>query len=435
MKKISNELNSLFWTQFFGAFIDNLFKSALVILITYKSISLFGVPPASMVALCGGIFILPYFFASATAGEISDKFNKAWLCHRIKEFEVLIAVLGLIGIYIENYYLMLFVLFLLGLQSTFFGPIKYSLIPDYTKKDNLVYANALVSSGTFVAILLGTIVGGASVGGQYASYPLMIILLLCSLIGLYFAKQLPYKKEEIKRDSTLNVNWNFFTSTKNILKLVFKDKKILLLVTGLSWFWFLGAGLLSLLPSLAKDIYRGNESVAIFMLFVFTLGMGIGPFVLEKMTKGKIITWIIPVSLFLMSLVILDVAYLVAGIQDIEYITEIGIQELFGRENSLRIVIDLFALSFFGGMFTVPQFAVLQNITKHEELSRVVAGNNILNSLTMVMVSVMLMLLHQFHVPMAGIFLVFGILNLLFCTYLFISYREDLWKLFKKGDV
>lgn len=432
MRKITNELNSLFWTQFFGAFIDNLFKSALVILITYKAISLFGVPPASMVAMCGGVFILPYFFASATAGEISDKFNKAWLCHRIKEFEVVIAALGIFGLYIENYYLMLFVLFLLGLQSTFFGPIKYSLIPDYTKSEDLVYANALVSSGTFVAILLGTIVGGISVGGNYATYPLMIILMMCSLVGLYFAKRLPYNKDEIKRDSNLKVNWNFFTSTKNILSLVFKDKKILLLVVGLSWFWFLGAGLLSLLPTLAKDVYKGTESVAIFMLFVFTLGMGIGPFVIEKLTKGKIIAWIIPVSLFLMSLVIIDLSYLVSGIQDIEYITMIGVEELFTRENSIRIVIDLFLLSFFGGMFTVPQFAMLQNITKHTELSRIVAGNNILNSLTMVLVSVMLMVLHQIHMPIALIFFVFGVLNILFCIYLFVSYKEELSTLFKK---
>ena len=223
MKKMTSELKSLFWTQLFGALNDNLFKSALIIFITYKNIALFGINSASMVALCGGVFILPFFFISATAGQLADKYDKAWLTHKIKEAEIAIAILGCLGVYFQNYYIMLFVLFLLGLQSTFFGPIKYSLIPHFTHEDQLIFANALISSGTFIAILLGTIVGGLSVGFGNNYWPLIVILLVVAILGLYNAKKIPVENIHIQERKAIVVDWNFFSSTRDILKLIFKN--------------------------------------------------------------------------------------------------------------------------------------------------------------------------------------------------------------------
>ncbi|AUN97604.1 MFS transporter [Bacteriovorax stolpii] len=438
MRKISKELNALFWTQLYGALNDNLFKSALVILITYKNISLFGVNSASMVALCGGVFILPFFLVSATSGQLADRLDKVWLSYRIKEAEVGIAILGALGLMMDNYYIMLLVLFLLGLQSTFFGPIKYSLIPNYASKEQLIFANAMVSSGTFVAILLGTIIGGiaASLGDNY--WPLIAVLLIIAYLGLYYAKKLPLLKDpnEINDvDRQIKVDWNFFTSTRDILKLVFKNPMTALLIVGLSWFWFMGAGLLSLLPLVAKDIFHGSEAVATMMLFTFTIGMGVGPFLLERMTRGRVRRWVIPMSLVAMTLVIFDLSYVIkiASRQSflLSLTQNIGIKDFFALNMSVRTIVDLFLLSLFGGMFTVPQFAELQRVTKDSELSRIVAGNNIINALAMVTVSVLLMLFHQQKFSLSLIMGILGGLNIGMCIALLYFYKEEFNKFWR----
>lgn len=438
MRKISKELNALFWTQLYGALNDNLFKSALVILITYKNISLFGVNPASMVALCGGIFILPFFLVSATSGQLADRLDKVWLSYRIKEAEVGIAVLGCLGLLLGNYYIMLLVLFLLGLQSTFFGPIKYSLIPHYAPKEQLIFANAMVSSGTFVAILLGTIIGGiaASLGDNY--WPLIAVLLIIAYLGLYYAKKLPLEREpgEINDvDRQIKVDWNFFTSTRDILKLVFKNPMTALLIVGLSWFWFMGAGLLSLLPLVAKDVFHGSEAVATMMLFTFTIGMGVGPFILERLTKGRVRRWVIPMSLVAMTLVIFDLSFVIKTASKQSFLLSlssgVGIKDYFNLNMSIRTICDLFLLSLFGGMFTVPQFAELQRVTKDSELSRIVAGNNIINAMAMVSVSIMLMLCHQQKFSLSAILALLGGLNIAMCVALLYFYKEEFNKFWR----
>lgn len=435
MRKITPELNSLFWTQLYGALNDNLFKSALVILIAYKNISLFGVNSASMVALCGGVFILPFFFLSATSGQLADKLDKIWLTHRIKEAEVLIAVLGCIGIFFQNYYIMLFVLFLLGLQATFFGPIKYSLIPHYAPKDQLIFANAMVSSGTFVAILIGTIIGGVAAGIGDNYWPLIAVLLIVAYLGLHYAKKLPLENINVEERAAIVVDWNFFTSTRDILKLIFESPMIALLVVGLSWFWFMGAGLLSILPLIAKNIFNGNENVATMMLFTFTIGMGIGPFLLEKMTKGRVQRWVIPMSLVAMTLFIFDLSFVVKAASKSSFLLSIGdsvsVRDFFRLNSSARVIFDLFMLSLFGGMFTVPQFAELQRVTKESELSRVVAGNNVINSLAMVSVSVLLMIFHQQKLSLSTILTLLGFLNILMCMGLMYFYKEEFNKFWR----
>lgn len=434
MRKISPEFNSLFWTQFYGALNDNFFKSALVILITYKNISLFGVSPASMVALCGGVFIFPFFFLSATSGQLADKLDKVWLSYRIKEAEVVIAILGAIGLLLGNYYLMLLVLFLFGVQSTFFGPIKYSLIPHYAPKDQLIYSNAMVSSGTFVAILLGTIAGGYGSGNHW---PIVIALLIIAYLGLYYAKKLPLENPAATSEKLVQkVDWNFFSATSNIVKLVFKNHLVALLIVGLSWFWFMGAGLLSLLPLFAKDIFNGNEAVATLMLFTFVLGMGVGPFVLEKITKGRVRRWVIPVSLIAMTLVIFDLSFVIKEASKHSFLLNIlqvpiGIKTFFKLDNSVRVIADLFLLSFFGGMFTVPQFAELQRVTPDGELSRVVAGNNIINALAMVTVSLFLMFFHSQHLSLSIIVAILGVFNMLMCMVLVYFYKEEFNKFWR----
>ncbi|RPJ78547.1 MAG: MFS transporter, partial [Alphaproteobacteria bacterium] len=399
MKKISKDLSSLFWTQFFGALNDNLFKNSLVILITYQSISFLGIDSEGLVALSGGVFILPFFLFSATSGQFADKFEKTSLVKIIKKFEVIISLLAVFGLYQKNYPLLLFVLFLFGLHSAFFGPLKYSLIPYYTNSENLVFSNALISSGTFIAILLGTLIGGLSASHPNNFLGLKLLVILFAVLGLYFANGLKPTKDENDSSKLIKIDWNFWNSSRDILKLVFKNPLVGILIIGLSWFWFLGAGLLSLLPLLAKNVFHGNEQIATLLLFTFTMGMGAGPFILEKFTRGRVVRAFIPLSLIGMSFFILDIALVISSISKQSSLLgvlstlngAVDLHNFFQLKMRVRIIIDLFLLALFGGFFTVPQFAELQRISSGMELSRIIAGNNILNAMAMVSVSLLLM--------------------------------------------
>jgi MFS family permease len=437
--RISQDFWALFWTQFFGALNDNVFKNALVILITYQGISLFGINSGALVALSGGVFISSFFFLSGTSGQLADRLEKTQLVRWIKQFEIVIALLAGVGLYSNHYALLLFVLFLFGLHSTFFGPLKYSLIPHYTKKEHLVFSNALISSGTFVAILLGTILGGIAASGSGKLWGLKFLLIFFAGLGLYFSKKLP-RVESVHHEGEVSpIDFNFFSSTKNILKLVFKNHLVAILILGLSWFWFLGAGLLSLLPLLSKNIFHGNEQVATLLLFTFTMGMGVGPFFLERVTKGRVVRAFIPLALVAMSFFIFDIAVVINQMsRQSDFLAvvatfkgELSISGFFHTGRSARTLFDLFFLSFFGGVFTVPQFAELQRITAAHELSRIIAGNNIINALAMVSVSVMLMILHQMHVSLAIIFGILGLLNILVGIGLIFFYRHEFNKFWR----
>ena len=446
MKKItsavSSDLWALFWTQFFGALNDNVFKNALVIMITYQGVSLLGVNSSALVALSGGVFILPFFFLSATSGQLADRYEKTMIAKLVKKFEIFICILAIVGLYKHNYPLLLLVLFFFGLHSTFFGPIKYSLIPSYAAKENLVLANAMISSGTFVAILIGTILGGMAASNMNNLWGLKFLLVFFATIGLFFANKMTpttHVEAEVVELNNTKVDWNFWTSTRDILKLVFKNSMVGILIVGLSWFWFLGAGLLSLLPLLSKNIFHGNEHVATMLLFTFTIGMGIGPFILEKLTKGKVIRALIPLSLIAMSFFIFDIALVINSFTKQSSMMgvlstmngAVGIHDFFQFKMSHRAVIDLFCLSLFGGVFTVPQFAELQRITSSLELSRIIAGNNIINAAAMVSVSVLLMILHQQHMPLSMIFAVLGMLNIGMSVALIFFYRNEFNKFWR----
>lgn len=439
MKKISKDLGSLFWTQFFGALNDNLFKNSLVILITYQSVSFLGIDSEGLVALSGGVFILPFFLFSATSGQIADKFEKANLVKIIKKFEIFISILAVFGLYQQNYPLLLFVLFLFGLHSTFFGPLKYSMIPHYTDSENLVFSNALVSSGTFIAILLGTLLGGMSASHQSNLLGLKFLVMLFAVLGLYFANRLRPVEDKTSTTTLIKIDWNIWNSSKDILKLVFKNPIVGILIIGLSWFWFLGAGLLSLLPLLAKNIFHGNEQVATLMLFTFTMGMGAGPFILDKLTNGRVVRAFIPLSLIGMSLFILDIALVLSTISKQSSLLEvlstfngaIDVHNFFQLKMSSRIIFDLFFVALFGGFFTVPQFAELQRISSGLELSRIIAGNNILNAMAMVSVSLLLMIFHQLKFSLSIIFGILGFLNVLMSIVLIFYYRNEFNKFWR----
>ena len=403
-----------FWTQFFGAFNDNVYKNALVMLITYKAYKLGSLTPEMMVALCGGIFILPFFLFSATAGQICDKYPKNKLMYYIKIWEVLVMLVGAFGFVTENITVLLVALFFMGLQSTFFGPIKYSILPELVEEDELVGGNAYVGMGTFVAILLGTIVGGVlisipEVGKSYVS----ISVIIFAIVGTIFSKGIgPLKPGSPE----LKIHMGPIGPTWEILKIAAKTKSVFLSILGISWFWFLGAALLSMFPGYAKNYVGGSEYVVTFFLALFSIGVALGNIICERLSRDGLELGLVPLGSFGMSLFIFDL-YLQGPPVNPE--TIIGVKEFISHSANWRIMIDLLGLSIFSGFFTVPLYTFIQQFSEVKERSRVIAGLNIINALFMVISALLLTWFYAIGLSMPEIFGILAVVNLIVGLYIY----------------
>ncbi len=415
----------LFWTQFLGALNDNFFKNALVILITYKSISLFGLNSSSLVAMAGGIFILPFFLCSATAGQIADKYDKSTIIKIAKVSELVIMALAGIGFYTNNYLILMVVLFLMGAQSSFFGPLKYGIIPDLLHNDEIVTGNAFIASGTFIAILIGTIIGGLSASFESAQSIISLGVVAVSLIGIAFSLKV---KHAPARDKSLQVDYTFLPPAWEIMKLTMKDKKIFHTIMGVSWFWFIGAMILSLLPALVKDVFFGSGVVGTLFLATFSIGMGVGGALCDKLSGKRVEVGMVPMAAVLMSLFMFDLGYVGANWQGNANEGLLNISQFFMQDNSIRAVIDLFFVSIFGGLFIIPQMAFIQRYSPKEIVARTIAGNNIWNSLFMVMAAVMIIVFNILKFGPGEIFAIVAVINFLLSFYFFAIRSDETWR-------
>jgi 1-acyl-sn-glycerol-3-phosphate acyltransferase len=408
----------LFWTQFFGALNDNFFKNALVMLITFKAVKLFGLEASLLVPLAGGVFIFPFFLFSATAGQIADKYEKGKIIRITKLTEFAIMCGASLGLYLDNYFLLLIVLFCMGTQSSFFGPLKYGIIPSLVRPDNLVKGNAFVSSGTFIAILLGTICGGLFVEFDNYVSAVSIGLLSLSLIGIVASWPIVNIPSTAKN---MKVDYSFFRPTWQILKLTTKNTSIFHTVLGISWFWFLGAAILSLLPVFVKEVLQGNSQVATLFLAIFTIGMGIGCAITEKVSFDRVEIGIVPLSALGMSLFLVDLFWVGANWQ-YHNLDLININTFLQQSGSWHAMFDLLMISIFGGGYTVPLMSYLQEQADPAEVSRTIAGNNIWNALFMVTAAVVVMLLSPLGTPKT--FLILAGLNLVAAFWLYFLHSE-----------
>lgn len=404
-----------FWTQFFGAFNDNVYKNALVMLITYKSYSLAGLSPESMVALCGGIFILPFFLFSAVAGQICDKYSKSRLMYLIKLWEIIVMLIGAYGFISENLVILLITLFLMGLQSSFFGPVKYSILPDLVDEVHLVEGNALVEMGTFVAILLGTIVGGALMAiEQSGKIYVAISVIVFAMIGTLFSKKVVTLAPG---DSQLTINYGIIKPTWNILKIVKNKQSVFLAVLGISWFWFLGAALLSMFPGYVKNYLNGNQHVVIFFLALFSIGVAVGSILCEKMSRERLELGLVPFGTIGMTLFIFDIFLIGEPISNPDQF--LTLKGFITDSQYFRLIFDLFGLSVFSGFFTVPLYTFIQAEAKEEQRSRVIAGLNIINALFMVCSAIFLTAFYSLNFSMPAIFGILAICNLIVSIYIY----------------
>ena len=404
----------LFITQFLGAFNDNIYKNALVILITYSIASAAQMNPAILITLAAGIFILPFFLFSAIAGQLADKFEKSTLIRYTKIAEIVLAIAASIGFYLQNISLLMTVLFFLGAQATFFGPMKYSILPDALPTEQLVAANALLEAGTFLAILLGTITGGALATFHAGPALVSIIVITIAIIGFLTSLRIPVVKAA---SPNMVIHFNPVTETINIIQYAMKNQKVALSILGISWFWLVGATYLSQFPTYAKDILSADSSVVTVFLAFFTLGIGIGSLACNQLLKGRISATYVPLAALGMTLFSID---LVLASHHVVTKTGnlLGLTEFLSYLNNWRILLDLLLLAICGGVYTVPLYAILQHASSDTHRSRVIACNNIMNALFMVAAAMVTSLMLCFHFSVTHIFMLVAIVNLVAAIYL-----------------
>ncbi len=404
---------SLFWTQFFGALNDNYIKNALVILITFRNAQVLGLDAASIVALSGGIFILPFFLFSATAGQLADKYEKTQLIKYIKIAEIVIMAVAAIGFILNSWGFLLITLFLMGLQSSFFGPIKYGIIPNLVSRQELTRGNAYVEMGTFLAILIGTILGGLSAASSSATALVIVGILGFAIVG--FVTSLFLDKVPVG-DANIRVEFNPVTPTVRILKYALLNRSIFNSILGISWFWFLGAIILSILPTYVKSFLGGDETVVTTLLAMFTVGIGVGSVLCEKLSFERVEIGLVPIGSLGMSLFLADL-YFLSPTWSTELL--LPINEMLKHGVFLRLLVDFLGFSIFGGFFIVPLYALVQERSPADKISRIIAANNIVNAFMMVIAAGLLMGMYQIGLTFPQILLSVAVVNLLVAVYIY----------------
>ncbi len=421
---LSRRYFPLFITQFLGAFNDNFLKNAMVMLITFSGAKVFGFDPAQMVTLTGGIFILPFFIFSATAGQLSDLYDKAAIARWVKVSEIAIMIIAGIGFLIPSFELLLVSLFFMGVHSAFFGPMKYSILPQLLKEEELVAGNAYIEAATFLAILLGTILGGILIsipdlGPKIVSAMLFTI----AFIGWLSSKSIPAAPS---LSTQIHPNWNFFTSTYSLIGFAKKKRSVWLSILGISWFWCFGTLTLSLFPSMATNVLNGTEGTVTLFLTSFSLGIGIGSILCERMSHREIELGLVPFGAFGLSFGLLFLSYLLSN--KIELDTPITSYFLLTNSFGLKIIITLLLTAMFGGFFIVPLYALLQRDSEPSERSRIIAGNNIINALFMAVGSLILAYFQGIGISHSKLFFSIGLLNLFVAFYIFTLIPEFLFR-------
>lgn len=384
-----------FWTQFLGAFNDNVFKNAMVILLAFHTGNVLGWNANTLVQLCAAVFILPFLLFSATAGQIADKSEKSRLIRNVKLVEIAAMLLGAIGFCSQNIYLLFVALFLMGLHSTLFGPVKYALLPQHMTQDELLGANGLVEMGSFVAILLGTILGGTLAAMPNGTWYAAGATLLFAILGWFISRHIPYAAAAAP---TLRVSPRILRETWNTLVLSTRNTVVFWAILGISWFWLYGAMILSQFPGLVKDVLHGTEQTVITLLTAYSVGVGIGSILCERLARDGNGLWLVSLG---------GLGITVCGID--MYFT---LQHL--TPNSMwHLLSNLTTAGLFAGLYIVPLYALMQRESDAGSRSRIIAGNNIWNALFMVIAAGVAAMCLALGLSIPQLLLTAAIMNLL----------------------
>ena len=410
-----------FATQFLGALNDNVFKNALVILFTYHAASYGALSASELANVAQALFILPFFLFSAQAGQLADKFERSRIIRFVKLAEIGIMLVALIGFMRQSLALLLAALFLMGLHSTVFGPVKYSFLPQHLREDELVGGNALVESGTFLAILLGTLLGGlliAAGGGNVAA----AVCVGIACLGYGASRAVPHSPAPAPK---LRIDWNPLRETWRNLRFTARNRTVFNAVLGVSWFWFYGGIFLAQFPAYARDTLGGGEQAVTLLLAVFSLGIGTGSLLCERLSGHKVEIGLVPFGAIGMTLLAADL-YLASPTAPLA--TGQTAAQLIAQPGTARVLIDLFLIGVFGGFYIVPLYALIQTRTERSHQSRVIAGNNIVNAAFVVAAALAAIGLLKAGLSIAQIFFVTALVNAAVAIYIFSLVPEFLMR-------
>ena len=429
-----------FFTQFLGAFNDNAFKTALITLVAFHAASLSSMDGATLATILPGVFILPFFLFSATAGQIADKYEKSQIIRLVKVFEITIMLFASAGFFLHNIWLLAAALFMMGMHSTLFGPVKYSYLPQHLKEYELIGGNGMVEMGSFVAILLGQVLGAWLATVAHHELFTSTAIVLIAVLGYWTSRGVPNSPAA---DSTLKINWNPITETIRNVKLIWPQQQIWLAIVAISWFWFYGATLLAQFPNLAKDVLRGDESLFILLLSVFSIGIGIGSLLCEKLSKGRVELGLVVFGAIGLSIFGIDLyassTNIHAASGDVlqtytSFVSTLNISTL----SHWRLLADIALIGLFGGFYIVPLYVLIQTRSDKQYQSRVIAANNIMNAFFMVASAGFSILLFKQGLSIPKLFLATAMLNFVVTIYLCVRQPEYfntfvLWAKLKKA--
>jgi 1-acyl-sn-glycerol-3-phosphate acyltransferase len=412
-----------FWTQFFGAGNDNVFKVAFTTLVTYQSARFTGVDPGTAAFLISAIFILPFVLFSATSGQLADKYDKATIMRLVKNLEIAIMVLGAFGFIAHSATILYIATFLMGVHSTLFGPVKYAYLPQHLQPEELTGGNGMVEMGTFVAILIGTIVGGQlagiTEGGAVWIAGVTIAIAIAGRIAVSFIPTAP------PSDPGLVINWNPFSETWKNLKLAKTSRAVFLSLLGISWLWFFGATFLTSFFNFAKDVLGGDTNVVTVLLAVFSIGVGVGSLLCERLSGHKVEIGLVPFGSIGMTLFAVDLYFASRGLKPAGIA---GLGEFVAHPAHWRVLADLFLLSMFAGFYSVPLYALIQSRCEPTHRARIIAANNILNAFFMIISALLGYALLTAGLTIPQLFLVTAVLNAAVALYIYALVPEFLMR-------
>lgn len=409
-----------FWVQFLGAGNDNLFKFAFTVLVTYQ-LQVSWLPPSMAGLVIGALFILPFLLFSATSGQLADKYDKAVLIRFVKSLEIAIMALAGWGFIRQDVPVLLGCVFLMGLHSTLFGPVKFAYLPQHLSERELTGGNGMVEMGTFVAILLGNVAGGLLIAiPETGGRDVAIACVAVAVLGRLLAQAVPASPST---DPQLQINWNPVSETWKNLKLAHGNIVVFRSLLGISWMWFVGAVFLSQFPSLARDVLHGNEQVASLLLVVFSVGIGTGALLCEVLSRRHVEIGLVPLGAFGMSVFAADLYF---ATQALPAASPMGVAAFVAIGANWRVMIDLALLALSAGVYSVPMYALIQIRTQPTHRARIIAANNILNALFMIASSVAVGALLAAGVTIPQVCLIVAVANAIVAGYIFLLVPEYL---------
>ena len=409
-----------FITQAFGAFNDNVFKNSLMLLLAFGTTAQLPLDTNLLMNVAAGLFILPFLLFSGVAGRIADKFEMDRITRISKFAEILIMTAAAFAFFYDAYLILILLLFLMGTQSAFFGPIKYAILPKSLGKEEIVGGNALIEMGTFIAILIGTIYGGIIVGFDNNVIWISISIITLALLGYISSHSVP---KLTPNNPDLTLSWNLLSQTKSTFKIAKKEQPIFLSIMAISWFWFMGASYLTQIPNFTKTVLAGNNHVVTLLLTLFSIGVAAGSLICEKLSRKKVELGIVPIgsigiSLFGIDLYLNSLSFL-GSLQE-DNVTLMGIFAFLQNAGGKGILIDLAGIGFFGGVYSVPLMALIQQRSDKEERAQTIAANNMLNALFMVISAVSgALMLSVAGLSIPEYFLVVSIINIVIAIYIY----------------